>query len=535
LANSADYVFINGQVVTVDSDDRILEAVGVRGNRIIYVGDSHGARQLIHRGTVVIDLKGRTLLPGFIDAHCHAGMYGISQARVQCGPEFVHSIEEMKRAVARRAREKPAGALIVGRGYQEHALEEKRHPTRWDLDEAAPDHLVIIVRTCGHVVVANSRALQTCDIRAGIPDPPGGRIDRLSNGEPTGVLIDEAASQLLMKFQPDAEEYLEGMRIMNKKFLALGITSVQDASGRNPVEIRAFQRAILKKELKVRTYFMVQSTGEAVRLGERYLESGMMTGFGNEQLRLGPYKIMLDGAGSAGSAAMHEPYPKSTDYGILYFDQATLTARIQRATQCGFQVGVHAIGDRAVEMVLNSYEAVYAGLRGARPRIEHCGFVNEQMIRKMRDLGVIAILGQPFLYELGDAYIGVYGRDRLEDIYPLRALLAGGVKVALSSDSPVIDPNPLHGIYFAVAGKTKSGAAFPHHTPVDILAALRAYTMGGACASFEENCKGTIENGKLADMVVLSRSLLRAKAEEILDATVDLTMVDGEIVHGEFS
>jgi predicted amidohydrolase YtcJ len=261
LGHPVDYAFINGQVVTVDSEDRIAEAIGVRDNRIIYVGHSHGVRQLISRRTVVIDLKGRTLLPGFIDAHCHAGMYGIAQDRIPCGPQSARSIEDIKRAVATKAREKTRGDIIMGRGYQERALEEKRHPTRWDLDEAAPDNPVIIVRTCGHFAVANSRVLQACGISAGTPDPPGGRIDRNTSGEPTGILIDEAASQVLMRFQPELAEYRKAIRFMNRKFLALGITSVHDASGRNSEEIRAFQQSLREGELKVRVYFMVQSTG----------------------------------------------------------------------------------------------------------------------------------------------------------------------------------------------------------------------------------------------------------------------------------
>jgi|WetSurMetagenome_2_1015567.scaffolds.fasta_scaffold58103_2 predicted amidohydrolase YtcJ len=532
MSDHADYVFLNGQVITADSCDRVADSVGVKENRISYVGDSFEARRLIGHRTIVVDLNGRSLLPGFIDAHCHAGMFGVAQARLQCGPEFVRSIQDIKRSIGRKARETPEGALIIGRGYLEQALEEKRHPNKWDLDEAAPNHQVIIVRTCGHFAVANSRVLEACGILANTPDPHGGRIDRNPNGEPTGLLIDEAASQILIKFQPSTEEYNAGIREMNRKFLSLGITSAHDASGRNPEEIRAFQRSIKGGALNVRLNFMVQSTGEAVQLGDLYLQSGMMTGFGDERLRLGPYKMMLDGAGSGGSAAMLEPYSAdSKDYGVLYYDQDTLTKKIQKAREEGFQVAVHAIGDRAIEMVLESYGKTFTGHGDLRPRIEHCGFLNDKMIEKMRNIGVIAVLGQPFLYELGDAYINIYGSDKLRNIYPLNALLSAGVKVALSSDSPVINPNPMHGLYFAVTGRTKSGKRFPHHKAVGISQVIKAYTIGGAYASFEENHKGSIEIGKLADIVVLSRSLIDAVAEEILETKVDLTMVNGEVLH----
>jgi predicted amidohydrolase YtcJ len=532
MNDHADYVFLNGQVITADSHDRVVEAIGVKGNRICYAGDSLTARTTIDRRTTVIDLNGRSLLPGFIDAHCHAGAFGIAQTRIQCGPEFVSSIQDLKQAVARKAQEAPKGGIIIGRGYIEQALEEKRHPNKWDLDEAAPEHQVIIVRTCGHLAAANSLALKTAGIMAGSPDPPGGRIDRNSKGEPTGILMDEAASKLMMRFQPRAEEYDGGNKEMNRKFLSFGITSVHDASGRTPIEIQAFQRSIREGNLGLRVYFMVQSTGDAVKLGDVFLQSGLMTGFGDERLKIGPYKIMLDGAGSSGTAAMRKPISANAqDYGILYYDQPTLLAKIKTASQSGYQIAVHAIGDRAIDMVLEAYEKVFTRNSNNRPRIEHCGFLDERMIARMRNLGIVAVLGQPFLYELGDAYISVYGPEKLKGIYPLYDLLSADVKVALSSDSPVISPNPMHGLYFAVAGRTASGRQFPHHKPVGILQAIKAYTIGGAYASFEEKFKGSIEIGKLADIVVLSRSLKDALPEEILETKVDLTMVNGSILY----
>jgi hypothetical protein len=260
----------------------------------------------------------------------------------------------------------------------------------------------------------------------------------------------------------------------------------------------------------------------------------MVTGFGNERLRLGPYKLILDGAGSSGSAAMKEPYPgEPNNYGMLNISQVEFDQRIEAAHRAGYQIAVHAIGDRAIEMVLESYSKALARdpRLNHRHRIEHCGFLDSALIEKLIALEVIPVLGLPLLYELGDNYLDVYGPERLDHLYPLRSLLEAGAVVSLSSDAPVIHPNPMHGVYFAVTRKTKSGRLIGPDQKVDPVQALRAYTLHGAYASFEERIKGSIEAGKMADLVVLSRDILKTPPEEILEMTVDLTMVDGQIVY----
>jgi hypothetical protein len=534
LKSGADFVFLNGTVITVDSGDRVCQGAAVAGNQILAAGTSAEMKALAGPETKIIDLQGRSLAPGFIDAHCHAGNYGPVRFNIVCTAGVIPSIEELKKEIRKRAATTPKGGWILGRGYDNTKLKENRHPTRWDFDEVAPEHKVFVLRTCGHLGVVNSMALKEFGIQKGSPDPHGGRIDRDKAGEPTGLLYEQALVPIRMSTQPTYDDFLRGLKIMNEDFLRYGITSATDASGRNADEIRAFQTAASEGWLQVRIYFQVRTSGAAIQLGEHYLQSGLVTGYGNERLRLGSYKLMLDGAGGGGSAAMREAYPgKPTDFGILHQSQEELDQLVLNGQKAGYQIGVHAIGDKAVEMTLKSFAKALKQYprKDCRHRIEHCGFLDGPLLDQMKEMDVVAALGLPFLYELGDSYITVFGQDRLQCVYPLGSLMKRGIVAGLSSDAPVIDPNPLTGIYFAVTRKTPTGQTIAPHEAVSVMQAIRAYTLNGAYASFEEKIKGSLEPGKLADLVVLSEDILKAPPEKILGIKVDLTMVDGKVVY----
>ncbi len=528
----ADLVFLNGSAITVDPQDRVCQGAAVEGNKILAVGTTEEMKDLAGPGTQIIDLKGRSLVPGFIDAHCHAGDYGPVKFNIVIRPETIRSIGDLKQEIRKRAATTPKGGWVLGRGYDNTKFDENRHPTRRDFDEAAPDHKVFILRTCGHLGVLNSAGLSEFGIRKGSPDPPGGKIERDDRGEPTGLLYEQALVPVRMRTQPSYEEFVRGLPRMNEDFLRYGITSATDASGRNPDQIRAFQKGVAEGLFQVRVYFQVRTSGVAIRVGEHYLQSGLVTGYGNERLRLGSYKLMLDGAGGGGSAAMREAYPgKPSDFGILHQTQEELDELVLNGHKAGYQVGVHAIGDRAIEMTLSSFARALKAFprKDCRHRIEHCGFLDGPLMDQMKEMGILAILGLPFLYELGDSYITVFGHDRLQCVYPLGSLMKRGIIAPLSSDSPVIDPNPMHGIYFAVTRKTQTGQTIAIHEAVTVLQAIRAYTMSGAYATFEEEIKGSLEPGRLADLAVLSDNILKVPSEKILGIKVDLTVVDGKV------
>jgi len=534
MNQTAEVVFRNGPVITVDPRDSIHQAAAVAGNRIVFVGSGQEARALIGPRTEVIDLEGRCLVPGFVDAHCHPGFYAAIKARIQLGGEEIKSIQDIKEAVAQRAAATPPGEWVLGWGYDDTRLAEQRLPDRDDLDQVAPDHKVFLSRACGHVVSVNSRVLQEYGIGPRTPDPEGGRIVRDSAGRPTGVLFENAKTDIENQVLPGEADLAQGMKVMSQDFLGFGVTSVHDAGYWDVTGIRLYQTGVSQGWIKLRLNFMVWYTDPETPIGDHFIASGLMTGFGNDRLKLGACKIIMDGSGGGRSAALRRPYPGDPDnYGIACHSQEELDRRVLTAHKAGYQVAVHAIGDRAIEMVLNSYERALKEHPRADPRhrIEHCGFLDEALMDRMARLGISAGLGLPFLYLLGDNYLEVFGPERLTQAYPLRSLKERGIVAALTSDAPVTVPNPMHGLYFALTHKTKAGREIAPREKVGLLEALRAYTIWGAYLGFDEHNRGSIEPGKLADLVVLSRNLLELDPEELLEVKADLTMVDGRIVH----
>jgi len=533
MSLSADIIFTNGKIITVDKKDRICEAVAVSGNKIMRAGDAKEIEKLAGPETDMVDLAGRSLLPGWIDAHCHPGSHGAVKLHIGCGPKDVRSIEDIKKAVSERAKTTPADGWIVGRGYDQTQLAENRHPTRWDLDEAAPNHKVCIFRTCGHVLAANSAALAEVGYGPGTPDPEGGKIAKTAQGEPTGVIYEAARVPFWKATFSSLSDLEKSTPMMSDDFIRYGITSAHDASGRNPNEMRSYQKCWQEGRLHVRFYVMSRISKD-IDLGEHMLQTGLVTGFGDEKLRVGPIKLMIDGSIGGTSAAVRDPYPgDSGNNGILYMNQEELDRQVLEAHTAGFQVGVHAIGDKGVEMTIDAFEKALRKYprENHRHRIEHCGLLDDVLMDRIKALELVPVLGVPFIFELGDYYIAILGKDRLNCMYPQRSLLNRGVVCPLSSDTPVIDPNPMHGIYSALTRKTRSGQSVSPEETVDLMDAIRGYTTHAAYASFEEDIKGSIEPGKLADLVVLSGNILEKAPEEILDLTADMTVVDGKVVY----
>ncbi len=413
MAIQADYIFKNGTIISVDEQDHIYQALAVAGKQILAVGSNEDLDCFLSPNTRVIDLKGRSLTPGLIDPHCHSGYYGTIQMQVDCSPQKVGSIEEIKTAIKKRADITPKGQLILGAKYDNTKLKENRHPTRWDLDEAAPDHPVFIARTCRHIATCNSRALALFEIDETTSDPKGGKIERDSEGRATGVLYELAQAQFRPLLHPSDIDLEAGLRIMNKDVLSFGITTVCDASGRSIPEIKLYQRAVREGWNKVAVHFMVRTSGAAAQLGEIFIESGLITGFGNDRLRIGCYKLQMDGSGGGKTAAMRDPYPDDpNNFGLLHMTQEELDEKVRRAHLAGYQIAIHAIGDRAVEMCVEAYQKALETLpkEDHRHRIEHCGFLDEVLIQKIADLKLVIVLGVPFMYRLGDSYLKVLAK-----------------------------------------------------------------------------------------------------------------------------
>lgn len=529
----ADYVFANGEVVTVDPADEVAEAVAVKGNKILAVGKTEEVLELRGPETRVIDLVGNSLLPGFIDSHLHMLLYGTNQLGVDC-KNGVRSIKDMTTRLAERARATPGGNWIRGWGYNDQRLAEGRHPTRKDLDEVSKDHPIIAVRTCNHISAVNSKALELLGISRDTPDPDGGKIERDENGEPTGVLKETAHMHAFEVSRYSDEEIVEALCVANEDFVQLGITSIHEAGGYGPDQMRAMYRAVADGRVKVRIYAMVCSLNRSEEFVEKMVDAGIVTGVGDDHFRVGPAKIFTDGSSSGPTCATREPYTSDpNDSGILYYSQEEIDDILGAAHRAGFQITAHAIGDKAVEMVVNCIEK---SLRERpredhRHRIEHTGMVPPDLLERIEALGIVPIPNPAFFYEFGEGYVKNYG-ERVEHMFPLSDYAEKGIVAASGSDAPVTVPDPMRGIYCAVTRRTESGTAIGESQRTTLLHAIRTFTFNGAYASFEEDRKGSIEPGKLADLVALDGSILSAPAERILSIRPTLTMIGGEIVFG---
>jgi hypothetical protein len=526
----ADLVLMNGKIITVDKEDSIEEAVAVKDGRIEAIGKNSEIRQFIGKRTLAIDLAGRAVLPGFNDAHNHLVEFGLNLAELDCRTPPVASIEEIVQLVRDRAAEVAPGTWIKGWGYDHTRLKERRHPSRTDLDRAAPDNPVVVKRTDGHMCVVNSLALEKAGITKDTPDPPGGHIVKdTQTGEPTGLLQETAQDLVKEKIPPPTlDQIKEGIRLACRTYLAEGITSAQEA-GVGPEEIRAFIEMQKSGDLPIKVYMMLKA-----EYLKDILKLGIYSGFGNDRLKIGPIKIFMDGSMGGRTAALYSPYESDPSaYGILRQTQEQLDEQVKASHDAGFQVAIHAIGDRAIDVTINAIERALKEnpRKNHRHRIEHCGLATPELRRRIKELGIVAVPQPPFIYALGDSFKANLGVQRMESTYPFRSFIDEGVLTAAGSDRPVVVGAPLVGIWSAVNRQTASGDTLSPEQRISALEAIRLYTINGAYASFEEDKKGSIEPGKAADLVVVSSSPLDVPPSRIRDLKVEITIVDGKVMY----
>ncbi|MEH7107332.1 amidohydrolase [Bacillus sp. JJ1764] len=528
-----DIVFLHGEVITVDEQDQILEAVAIKGNRIIATGTSAEIERLISSKTTVIDLKGKSLLPGFIDSHLHLSAYGIDKLGVSCKAPHIHSLQDIFQDLRKKVSGLPAGKWVRAWGFNETKIAEQRYPTREELDQISTEHPIIIIRACNHISMVNSKALEMFGIHKDTPDPKGGMIGHSAEGELTGRLIETAHFQIAKKVTYSQEEIAHALALASADFVSAGITSIHDAGCNDSDGFRAMYQAVQNNLVKVRIYAMVCAMDNPELFLESMINSGMVTGMGNDRFKIGPAKLFTDGSSSGPTIATRKPYTSNPeDYGILYYTQEELNRRLIEAHKKGFQITAHAQGDRAIEMVLNCIEAALKEYPrpDTRPRIEHAGISEPDLIERMKQLGVIPIPNPAFFYEYGEGYLHNYG-VRVNHMYPLRDFFDNHIVAAAGSDSPVTDYRPLFGIQAALNRQSKQGQTIGRNQAISLLEAIRTYTWNGAYASFDEQHKGSIEVGKLADLVILEGSILQTDPADIADIPIHMTIIDGEIVY----
>jgi hypothetical protein len=509
----ADLVLKNANVITMNPKQPAAELVAINANRITLVAGNDKLGELAGAKTRIIDCEGKTVVPGFNDAHCHIFSFLRQLLSIALSPESVRSIADIKAAVRQKAQNTPPGRWLSGTGYNEFYLAEKRCPNRWDIDEVAPNHPVVLAHRSLHACTLNSLALSLAGITRETEDPPGALIDRdLVTGEPTGILF-EMLGYIREKVMPplSEEELNEGIALANQHYLSCGITSLQDATiGNNLGRWQTFRRFKESDRLKSRLYVI-----SGIDAMSQFQEASLASGSGDSQLRLGGVKIMV----------------KETT-GQLEPSQSELNQQALAAHKTGFQLAIHAIEPATVEAAITALEYVHSHppQKDRRHRIEHCSVCPPPLLERLRKLRTVIVTQPLFLYYSGERYLATVPADQQPWLYRIKSMLNSGLTVAASSDSPVVPDNPLVGIYAAVTRKAESEQSILSEEGISAEQALAMYTVNAAYASFEEKAKGSISPGKLADIVVLSNDPTNAPLEEIKDIRVAMTIIDGKVV-----
>jgi predicted amidohydrolase YtcJ len=509
---TADLILYNANVLTLVADSPKAELVAVQNGNIVMTSGNEAFNELRGTGTKAIDCHGKTVLPGFNDAHCHLVAFAESLLTPDLSPSAVHSIPDIQDKLRKLSQDLSLGSWIRARGYNEFYLTEKRHPTRWELDEATASHPIKLTHRSGHAHVLNSLALAIAGISNETPEPPGGMIERdLETGEPNGLLY--GMSDYLAKVVPplDDSELEHGIELANERLLSLGITSIQDASPHNDLRRwQMFQRWKGQRKLRPRVNMMLGA--EAL---SQYRKQGFASSTGDSQLRLGAIKIILD-----------------ETKGQLNPPQIELNQKVSEIHQSGLQVALHAVEETTVEAACSALEYALQRLPRTdhRHRIEHCSVCTPEMAKRLASLEAVVVTQPAFVFYSGQRYLKTVPHGQLKHLYPVATLTKAGLKVAASSDCPVVPPNPLTGIYAAVSRMTETAQHFSPEESISPLQALLMYTECPAYACFEEAIKGSVVPGKLADLVVLCGDPTQVAPEDIKDLEVEMTIVGGQIV-----
>ncbi len=529
---AGDLILTNGHLITSDPAMPVAEAVAIRSGVIVAVGTNAEALAERRAGTEVIDLHGRTATAAFNDAHCHPMHVGFAAAAVNARPEATTSIVELIGKIRGRAEAQPTNRWIRANGYDDARFAERRHPNRADLDVAAPDHPVLVVRACGHIAAVNTKALQLAGITATSHDPEGGVIDRDEHGEPTGILRETAMRAVYGVIpQASAEEIADALDRAATLYHAVGVTSVAEAGIHRPEEMTAYQALHDRGAGGLRTYLMMMVD----EMLDALEGTGIRTGFGDARLRIGPAKLFLDGSIGGRTARMHHPYlGEAENVGLWMQTPNAFKTKFKRAHDLGWQCCAHAIGDAAIDLLLDCYEeAMTANPRpDTRHRIEHCEFITDTAVfDRIKRLGCVPIPGTTFLRDFRPVYAQNLGMERLRYANAMRTFIDRGIVAAASSDAPVVTVSPLAGIETMVTRRDFAGELAFAEEAISFAEAVWAYTWAGAYASFEESIKGSLTPGKLGDVTVLSVDARTVDPDDIAEIGVDYTIMDGEIVY----
>jgi predicted amidohydrolase YtcJ len=525
--------FLGGEVISQNKQGDVYEACLIEGNRISAVGTTEEIKQMLNSEAHIVDLHGKAVLPGLIDAHMHLFLYGNTLIHINCKDPVISSVAELLERIREIAADAPKGEIIRAFGFNELMVDEQRYPALEELDAISDEHPIIITRTCGHIGVVNSAALKAAGIDENTPNPHGGTIEKDASGLLTGRLIENAFLQFNQHVTYSEEELYQALEKAQEKLLAYGITSIHDAGGFDADSFRIMQQAAQAKQLKLRVYAMIGSLNDCEAFTKTMISAGVVSYTGNEFFTIGPAKLFTDGSSTGPTIATREPYDSDEENcGYLQYTEDELYDIFLPAHQKGYQLTVHAQGDKAIEQYLNVIERLQQEYprQDHRHRVEHLGVCPPDLQERVRELKVIPVLNPSFPFEFGESYIHNYG-ERTNYMYAAKQLIDQGIIVTAGSDAPITTANPFVSMYMAQERVTKRGTPFGQEQRVTLHDAIKMYTINAAYASKEEDIKGSIEPGKLADLAVLNTSILDRPAEDLLNVEVEMTILDGKIVY----
>jgi hypothetical protein len=517
---SATLVILDGNVITLNGEQPKAEAVAIQNERIVAVGSNKEIRKYIGKETKIIDARGGTIVPGFVDCHVHMTGFGWSLQSLDL--RNARSIKELQQKLQEYVERNREKNWILGGRWDQEKFAEKRYPTRWDLDKVVADKPVFLTRVCGHIGVANSKALKLANVTK-TETIERGKIDSDEASSESNGILRENAMELIGRVIPrqTSEELENACFLACRKAVEAGVTGVHwilDSAD----EIRIIQKLYSNGKLPLRVYL-----GIPIELSDEIIKLGLLTGFGNGMVKIGFIKILADGSLGARTAALKKPYSdKPETKGMMLYTQKRLNKLVSKTHKAGLQLAIHAIGDRAIESVLKALSKALQETprQDHRHRIEHCSVLNRKLIRNMKRLGLIASV-QPHFIVSDFWVVDRLGKARSRWVYPFKTLMREGLIVASGSDCPVEPINPLLGIWASTARKS------PVEETLTLEEALRTYTLNAAYASFDEDKKGTIAAEKLADLTILSHNLFDASPDDIRNVMVEMTIVDGKVVY----
>ncbi len=522
-----ELILYNGNIFTVNPKEPTAQALAIAGGRLMAIGNNADILKMGTAKTKKVDLGSKTVLPGFIDAHSHPAYSGVKHLQmVDCD---LRSISEIKEAVRQRAAKTPKGKWVEGFKYDDTKTSEGRKINMADLDDAAPDHPVRIEHRGGHTNFCNSLAFKIAGISEMTPNPKGGEFEKSAEGKLTGC-VKESACDILENFIPNTvtrDDRREGVKIISKMMAKTGITSVTDAGG-SPDDLQAYKDAFEAGELGIRIYCMIRYSHI-----DKMIAAGKRTGMGNDWVKVGGMKMTCDGSISERTARLSQPYiGRPNDYGIMVMDEEQLYPYAKKAYDAGWQIGIHANGDVGIDTTLKLYERLHREKPRADPRfrIEHCTMINDNLVQRMKSLGVIPTPFSTYVYYHGEK-MKQYGEERLKSMFALRSFLDAGIRPTQASDYPPGPFEPMMALQSSVTRTDIKGNVWGANQKVTVAEAIKIGTINGAYASFEEKSKGSLEAGKLADLVVLGRDPFKEDPSTLITIPIERTMTGGKWVY----